>query len=88
MFDSVVLRKSIRTKETMPKKKNSSKSNSKNSTKTSYERASEDALKEFRRLSREEEIKTFGHSVSYSKVFRNRKKYYRKKKHTVQYSDD
>ena len=41
----------------------------------------EGAMVEYRRKSREEEIRRFGHPVSFSMVFRNRKKYYRKKKH-------
>lgn len=40
-----------------------------------------DALKEFKKNSREEEIRNFGHPISYSRVFRNRKKFNRKKKH-------
>ncbi len=41
----------------------------------------EDAMRVVRMHSREEEILAYGHSVSYARVFRNRKKYYRKQKH-------
>lgn len=39
------------------------------------------ALKRVRKENRESEIKNFGHTICYVKVFKNKKKYTRKDKH-------
>lgn len=38
-------------------------------------------LKAFKRGRRLEEIEDYGHAICYNKIFRNKKKYYRKFKH-------
>ena len=44
-----------------------------------------DALKAFKKASREEEIKLHGKPINHIKVFKNKKKYNRKHKHRQNY---
>lgn len=43
------------------------------------------ALKKVRKENREAEIKNFGHTICYIKVFKNKKKYNRKNKYKIDF---
>lgn len=49
--------------------------------KTKFKITINDFIKASRKGSREAEIELYGHPINFSKIFKNKKKYSRKKKH-------